>query len=193
MAPAWKAGEAKALAGSSPVPSADRQGCAPGRAACLQSRRQRVRLLPPLLTVSVAEQPGTDLPRRTGGCDSRRTLFRPVTQRVWRPACRAGETGSSPVQGASSGRSRAARRPSDTRWKAGSTPAGPTDWGMDWRRFQRGLMSPPGRFDSGFPDFYSSVEQPGVLAALTSRRSLVQIQPGLLDRYPRSPAATAPP
>src|SRR5438067_1792024 len=57
MAPAWKAGEAKALAGSSPVPSADLQGCAPGRAACLQSRRQRVRLLPPLLTVSVAEQP----------------------------------------------------------------------------------------------------------------------------------------
>jgi hypothetical protein len=26
--------------------------------------------------------------------------LRPVTQRVWRPACRAGETGSSPVQGA---------------------------------------------------------------------------------------------
>lgn len=29
-------------------------------------------------------------------CDA----LRPVTQRVWRPACRAGETGSSPVQGA---------------------------------------------------------------------------------------------
>jgi hypothetical protein len=26
--------------------------------------------------------------------------FRPVTQRVWRPVCQAGETGSSPVQGA---------------------------------------------------------------------------------------------
>lgn len=40
----------------------------------------------------------------------------PVTQRVWRPACRAGETGSSPVQGA---RVRAGdwavRQPSDTR------------------------------------------------------------------------------
>ena len=55
---------------------------------------------------------------------------------------------------------------------------------MDWRRFQRGLMSPPGRFDSGFPDFDSSVEQPGVLAALTSRRSLVRIQPGLLTFTP---------
>jgi hypothetical protein len=29
-------------------------------------------------------------------------------------------------------------------------PARP--WGMDWRWFQRGLMSPAGRFDSGFPD-----------------------------------------
>ena len=41
--------------------------------------------------------------------------------------------------------------------EAGSTPAGLTD---------------------------SSVEQPGVLAALTSRRSLVQIQPGLLSATP---------
>ena len=52
-----ESGRGESPAGSSPVPSADRQGCAPGRAACLQSRRQRVRLLPPLLTVSVAEQP----------------------------------------------------------------------------------------------------------------------------------------
>ena len=52
-----------------------------------------------------------------------------MTQRVWRPARRAGETGSSPVQGAFSGRSRAARQPSDMRSKAGSTPAGPTgEW-----------------------------------------------------------------
>ena len=52
-----------------------------------------------------------------------------------------------------SGRGRAARQPSDTRFEVGSTPAGPT---------------------------VGSVEQPGVLAAPTSRRSLVQIQPGLL-------------
>jgi hypothetical protein len=45
-------------------------------------------------------------------------------------------------------------------------------------------MSPSRRFDSGFPDLHSSVEQPGVLAALTSRRSLVQIQPGLLTFTP---------
>ncbi len=54
------------------------------------------------------------------------------------------------------GRGRAARQPSDARFKVGSTPAGPID---------------------------SSVEQSGVLAALTSRRSLVQIQPGLLNDY----------
>src|SRR5688500_89095 len=98
--------------------------------------------------------PGTTPPRWTGGFDSRQALFvtRPVTQRVWRPARQAGETGSSPVQGADSGRGRAARQPSDTRYKAGSTPAGPTD---------------------------SLVEQPGVLTTLTLWRSLVQIQPGL--------------
>src|ERR1700686_4835545 len=39
MAPAWNADEAKALAGSTPVPSARVQGCAPGRAVGLQSRR----------------------------------------------------------------------------------------------------------------------------------------------------------
>lgn len=38
MASAWNADEAQALAGSNPAPSADRQGCAPGRAACFQIR-----------------------------------------------------------------------------------------------------------------------------------------------------------
>jgi hypothetical protein len=80
-----------------------------------------------LAFVSVAEQP-----RHRPAASDRRvrlppdTRLRPVTQRVWRPACRAGETGSSPVQGADSGRGRAARQPSDTRFEAGSTPAGPT-------------------------------------------------------------------
>src|SRR5215831_16644338 len=36
---------------------------------------QRVRLLPSLLVCPWPSSPGTDLPRRIGGCDSRRTLF----------------------------------------------------------------------------------------------------------------------
>src|SRR5205085_7385479 len=81
-----------------------------------------------LADVSVAEQPRHHL----ATVDRRvrlppDTLFRPGTQRVWRPVCRTGETGSSPVQGAD-----------------------------------------------------RLVEQPGVLAALTWRRSLVRIQPGRL-------------
>ena len=73
---------------------------------------------------------------------------RPVTKLVYRPGCRPGETGSIPVQGASSC-GRAARHPSDTRVQVGSTPAGWT------------LSS------------WSS----GVLATLTWWRPVVQIHP----------------
>ncbi len=112
---------------------------------------------------------GTDLPRRIGGCDSRRTLFCPVMELVCQPVCRTGETGSIPVQGADrSGRSRMARQPSDTRCKAGSIPAGPTSQAK-W----------PGN---------GLVEQPGVLAALTSRRPMVRIHPRLLSDPPSSPS-----
>lgn len=48
----------------------------------------------------------------------------------------------------------------------------------------QGASVGPCRSHSGRPDGYGSVEQPGVLAALTSRRSLVQIQPGLLTSTP---------
>jgi hypothetical protein len=45
-------------------------------------------------------------------------------------------------------------------------------------------MSPPRRVRLPLPRLHSLVEQPGVLAALTSRRPLVQIQPGLLTDTP---------
>src|SRR5208283_1397075 len=47
----------------------------------------------------------------------------PVTLRVWRPVCHAGETGSGPVQGVFfRAGDWAVRQPSDTRFEAGSTP-----------------------------------------------------------------------
>ena len=76
MAPAWNAGEAQALAGSTPVPSA---------------AMHKVVLL--------GEQPVS----KAGGVGSNPTNL---------ARHRAGD--------------RAARQPSDTRYEAGSTPAGPT-------------------------------------------------------------------
>ena len=80
-----------------------------------------------LVRVSVAEQPRTTLPRWTGGCDSRRTLFRPVTLPVlatWLSTRRDGF--DSRTGRCSSAGGRGTRRPPATRLEAGSTPAGPT-------------------------------------------------------------------
>ncbi len=102
----------------------------------LPTHTQRVRLLPSLLNVSVAEQqrhhPATV---DQMGATPIGHSFRSVTQQVWRSGRQPDQTGSSPVQGADlRAGDRAVRQPSDTRFEAGSTPAGPTLWfrGAAW-------------------------------------------------------------
>src|SRR4051812_31552997 len=97
------------------------------------------------------------------------------------PLCRGGETGSIPVQGADL-RAEAERRGNRLirgGWQVRLLPARLTG---EWTGAVPAGFHVP--FEAGStpasPTACGSVEQPGVLAALTSRRSLVQIQPGLL-------------
>lgn len=147
------------------------EGRADWRRHPVGSRARRKPLQVQLLSLPLADRVrgrAAEAPPRQGGrggCDSRRTLLRPVTQRVWRLVCPTGEAGSSPAQGAEV-RAVAERR--------GTTLI---RWARQVRLLPTRLTVPWGS---------------GVPAALTPRRPLVRVQPGRLTTLPWSERLQAP-